>query len=116
MSLTYGIDVQEHDDPYITAAQRGGAGVAIAGVPGAFLVESLPFLKYIPEWVPGAGFQRKAKEWKEDARLMIEMPYAATVEKLASDNPFHSTETFKVDRVYISESGKWNLPAVFRVT
>ena len=32
------------------------------GVPGAYLVETLPALRYLPSWFPGAGFQREAAE------------------------------------------------------
>lgn len=32
--------------------------------PGRFLVETFPFLRYVPEWFPGAGFQRIFAECK----------------------------------------------------
>lgn len=38
---------------------------ATGAIPGKFLVDVLPWLKYVPEWVPGASFQRLAREWKE---------------------------------------------------
>ena len=36
------------------------SGGSEAGILGAFWVEFLPILKYVPSWFPGAGFQRKA--------------------------------------------------------
>ena len=43
-----------------------------------FLVDSFPFLKYIPEWMPGAGFKRKAREWSRISQALFELlPKAA---------------------------------------
>jgi hypothetical protein len=38
--------------------------MALAARPGAFMVNMLPFLKHVPVWFQGAGFQCKAAEWK----------------------------------------------------
>ncbi|KAF8650224.1 hypothetical protein AX16_005339, partial [Volvariella volvacea WC 439] len=75
MSVTYGIDVQPKDDPYLDYSDRALRHLVTAAIPGAFLVDTLPFLKYVPEWMPGAGFKRKAKEWRKAARLMVEVPF-----------------------------------------
>jgi len=32
--------------------------------PGAYIVDTLPFLRYLPDWFPGASFKRTAKEWR----------------------------------------------------
>ena len=77
MSIAYGLEVQPDDDPYIKTAEQGVRPLVVAAVPGAFLVDVLPFLKHVPEWFPGAGFQKKAKAWKKLAHTMIEVPFAA---------------------------------------
>lgn len=77
ISISYGLQVLPHGDPYITAAKEAIHVLSMAAVPGTFLVDSLPFLKYVPEWVPGAGFKKKAREFKKMARKMIEAPYDA---------------------------------------
>ncbi|KAF8960404.1 cytochrome P450 [Flammula alnicola] len=84
ISAAYGVDVQAEDDPYIKTAEAGTHPLFAAAVPGAFLVDVLPFLKYVPEWVPGAGFQKKGKEWKELAKAMVEVPFAATKRNMAA--------------------------------
>lgn len=33
-------------------------------------------MKYIPSWLPGAGFRRKAKEYASVIRDLAEIPYA----------------------------------------
>ena len=34
-------------------------------MPGKWLVESIPWLRFIPSWAPGAGFKRKAANVKK---------------------------------------------------
>lgn len=78
MSVTYGLKVMSKDDPYIITATRGIQPLIQAVVPGAFLVDFIPALKYVPEWFPYAGFQRKAKEWRSYAMEMLAVPFEAT--------------------------------------
>jgi hypothetical protein len=84
MQICYGIAVLEHNDPYISIAKEAIAGVAEAGVPGAFLVDLLPVLKYVPSWFPGAGFKRKAARWRAYIREMLERPYHRVKRELVS--------------------------------
>ncbi|KAJ7111231.1 cytochrome P450 [Mycena epipterygia] len=78
MSVAYGIDVLPSNDPYITLAEKAVHGFAVATVPGVYLVNTMPILKHVPSWFPGAGFQRQAKEWRRLARGMLEIPFAET--------------------------------------
>ena len=82
MKISYGIDVQESDDPYILVAEEAMRGVSEAGVPGAFLVDVFPVLKYVPSWFPGAGFQKKAAHWRELNKFLIEKPFRYVKEQL----------------------------------
>lgn len=34
-------------------------------------------VKYVPAWVPGAAFKRKAMEWKKSTTAMVEVPFKA---------------------------------------
>ena len=84
ISVTYGIDVLPKNDPYIATAENAIQPLFIAAIPGTFLVDTFPLLKYVPDWVPFAGFKRKAKEWRKLAVAMIENPYKAGKEKIVS--------------------------------
>ncbi|KAJ7476689.1 cytochrome P450 [Mycena latifolia] len=86
MSVAYGIDVLPKNDPYVTLAEHAVQSLAIASVPGTFLVDSIPLLKYVPEWFPGAKFQRKAREWRKLSRSMVDKPFAAAKRNIASGN------------------------------
>ncbi|KAJ7362535.1 cytochrome P450 [Mycena albidolilacea] len=76
MSIAYGIDVLPMNDPYLKLLQESMHGLAEASVPGKYLVDAIPILKYIPTWFPGAGFKRAAKEWGEMTRQSVRVPFA----------------------------------------
>ncbi|KAF7977702.1 hypothetical protein HWV62_2964 [Athelia sp. TMB] len=84
MDIAYGIQVLDKNDPFILIAKAASTGITIASTPGAFLVDTLSLLKYIPAWVPGAGFQRRASEWKKRTEDLIHLPYAALKKEQAA--------------------------------
>ena len=86
MKIGYGISVQESDDPYISIAEEALNGAAQAGIPGAFWVDFLPLLKYVPSWFPGAGFQKKAARWRRAINAMTENPFSHVQEQLVIYN------------------------------
>jgi hypothetical protein len=88
MKIGYGIAVQESDDPYISIAEEVLNGFSEAGVPGAFWVDLIPILKYVPSWFPGAGFQKKAARWREAINTMAEKPFRHVQEQLVQDHFF----------------------------
>ena len=49
-------------------------------IPGAFLVDIIPILKYLPKWFPGAKFQSKAAEMRKHAEIMRNTTFEATEE------------------------------------
>ncbi|KII84582.1 hypothetical protein PLICRDRAFT_117752, partial [Plicaturopsis crispa FD-325 SS-3] len=83
MDITYGIKVDPKGDPRIEMAKLVVDALGEAASPGAFYVESFPFLKHVPEWMPGAGFKRKAREWHLVADEMYNKPFNTTKEDIA---------------------------------
>ncbi|KAJ7434468.1 cytochrome P450 [Mycena latifolia] len=84
MAVTYGIHVLPSNDPYITVARTAIENAAAAALPGRFLVNSLPSLKYLPSWFPGAGFKRQTKEWRKTVRAMHDLPFSETKRQMES--------------------------------
>ncbi|KII84162.1 hypothetical protein PLICRDRAFT_46528 [Plicaturopsis crispa FD-325 SS-3] len=83
LMITYGITVREDEDPFVTLIEGANANFSTATAPGSFLVDVLPALKLVPEWVPGAGFKRKAREWYAAMMDMVERPYGYTKEQMS---------------------------------
>lgn len=86
LDIIYGIEALPENDPYIAIAERAVASLTSAAIPGAFLVDTFPLLKHIPEWIPGAGFQKKAKAWKKVHKDLVHEPYKASKQAIVSYN------------------------------
>ncbi|OCH93087.1 CyP450 monooxygenase [Obba rivulosa] len=72
VSVVYGNEIADKDDEYVALAEHCLQGFSEAANPGAFWVDFFPLLKYVPAWMPGAGFQRKAAVHKKCNDLMKE--------------------------------------------
>ncbi|KAJ7065510.1 cytochrome P450 [Mycena amicta] len=78
MDMTYGITVRAEADPYIDTIEEAMRGLSIATIPGAFLVDMFPVLKYVPSWFPGANFKRRAARWRKVRLDAVEVPFEET--------------------------------------
>ncbi|KAJ7060794.1 cytochrome P450 [Mycena amicta] len=83
MKVAYGIDLQEENDPYVHLAEEAVRTLSDAGVPGKYLVDAFPVLKYIPSWMPGATFKRDAARWRVFARGIADAPFEETKRQMA---------------------------------
>ncbi|KAI0693294.1 cytochrome P450 [Cerioporus squamosus] len=112
IKIIYGLDVADKNDQYIAMMEKileGGE----AFVPGRYYVEFLPFLRHIPGWVPGAGFQkdfavwRHASEWVRNVipehtkEGMIDggtsqSVLAQLLEKMDEEDPLNYSEEFEI--------------------
>ena len=100
--MLYSIKVHPYNDPYIKIAEDAVAAMAELMIPGAFLVDIIPILKYVPEWFPGAKFQSKAAMMRKHAARIRNTTFAATEELMVCDSsPFLG---FLLDDTYTSQS------------
>ena len=95
LKIAYGIQIQAENDPFLYTAERATEAISATTNAGSYLVDALPFckrlvsywaallrkliygtaVKYVPEWFPGATFQREARIWKEYAMKMLYEPF-----------------------------------------
>ncbi|KAL1750225.1 cytochrome P450 [Schizophyllum commune] len=86
VSAAYDIDVRSKDDPHIVEAEMLMRRLMSSAAPGAYLVNSIPALKYVPEWMPGANFQAEAREWRERAQEIVDRPFNVVKQSMANGN------------------------------
>lgn len=86
--LTYGYEVDEDGfkDPLVNIAEEAMLGFARASDPGAYLVDTMPWLKYIPEWFPGASFKQDVKAMRQARERLYDVPYNF-VQKAMAEGP-----------------------------
>ncbi|GFN10642.1 cytochrome P450 [Aspergillus tubingensis] len=83
LKIVYGYTTQPHGrDPLVDLADTSTEQFGKAHTPGTWLVDSFPLLRYLPEWVPGAGFQTKAREWRSTLDKLAEQPYLFVQEQM----------------------------------
>ncbi|KAF8989842.1 OrdA protein, partial [Hymenopellis radicata] len=86
LKVTYGIDVKEEDDPFVNLIHRSNTFFINATTPGAFLVDVFPILRFLPDWMPGAGFKRLAKEGRKLFDDVVDVPFAFTQAQMTAGN------------------------------
>ena len=69
------MDINDLDDDYVKLAQLAMEGMALGRIPGAHWVEYFPIMKWIPGWVPGAGFKKLANVYKPIVEEMAQKPF-----------------------------------------
>ncbi|KAF7357538.1 O-methylsterigmatocystin oxidoreductase [Mycena sanguinolenta] len=65
MATVYGYEVQPTNDHFVTLSESAVKKLSDAIFPGAVAVDTFPILRYLPSWMPGAGFQQYAAEMQE---------------------------------------------------
>ncbi|PFH48216.1 hypothetical protein AMATHDRAFT_76851 [Amanita thiersii Skay4041] len=86
LKIAYGYELREdlNVDPFVAMAEQMTQHFSHTHRPGAYLVDYIPALKYIPAWFPGAKFKRQAKLWAEDITRTIDEPHKFVKQKMAT--------------------------------
>lgn len=92
MDAVYGIVVAERDDPVLTRAEQIAATFSNIVVPGRYMVELLPSLRFLPSWLPGARFKRDAKRWRTQVIAARDETYDVFMESMVSLTLFRCTK------------------------
>ncbi|KAJ8474863.1 hypothetical protein ONZ51_g6940 [Trametes cubensis] len=75
-AVVHGVHMEDEQALYysrvLTEAEVGFSEVFR---PGSFFVEFLPWLRHVPAWFPGTGWQKKVQIWRGQADVMLDDPY-----------------------------------------
>ena len=84
LEVVYGIRALPKNDPHIRAAELAMAYGGDGATPGRYLVETIPWLKYVPAWLPGASFQRFAQKANKVIASSVNLPFEEVKRALVS--------------------------------
>ncbi|KAK0479597.1 cytochrome P450, partial [Armillaria novae-zelandiae] len=84
LQISHGYTIQEENDPFVRLAEETMNHFSLSMSPGAFLVNLIPILRHIPEWFPGAGFKRTAREWASTLNEFVERPHNYVKQEMAA--------------------------------
>ena len=79
--VAYGLDARDSDVKYIDIAEEAMDTFNITFQPGRYLVQTFPWLRHVPAWLPGAGFQHEFAAWRPIVRAVRDGPWEAAAEK-----------------------------------
>ena len=93
LKVAYGYQITSNDDPLVHLLEKTFPLMASITTPGKYLVEFLPIrmyfpiysckvwftihstVRFIPDWFPGAGFKRRAKEVGRETSIIERVPF-----------------------------------------
>lgn len=81
MSIVYGHDISQTDDPFIEVAEKASMMRGILLTPGKFPISQLPFARYFPSWAPGCGFKQIAHLSREYTKEAQAKPFNFAMEQ-----------------------------------
>jgi cytochrome P450 len=116
LRITYGYEVKGETDEFVKLVQDAMLEFATATAIGAFMVDLVPFLRYVPAWVPGAGFQSIAKRWARDLMRMIDEPYEWTKAQISAEKATPSFITKSFEKTMTDEEErilKWSAGSMY---
>jgi len=83
LRISHGYRPTTEDDSLVRIADEATDQLNILLTPGQFAVDVLPFLRYVPEWFPGGGFHKIAREWRQTLVDMTEKSYEFVLDQMA---------------------------------
>ncbi|OSS53624.1 hypothetical protein B5807_00518 [Epicoccum nigrum] len=77
LKITYGYVAEpKGKDHLVDMAVKAMHEFSEATIAGKWPVDIMPFLRYLPDWFPGAGFKQIARDMKTQLEQTTEQPYA----------------------------------------
>lgn len=107
LKITYGWTLSDNDDLMVNTMQEAIDITAGLWQPGKWLVEFIPWLRFLPSWAPGAGFKRKAAIIKERMKALDQLGFNWTKKQIVRE-PYPMENTFVTDALLF-------LPAIRRL-
>ncbi|KDQ08290.1 hypothetical protein BOTBODRAFT_139179 [Botryobasidium botryosum FD-172 SS1] len=84
LSIIYGYCVSADGDPLVVRIEELSESFSRTVHAGAYLVNIFPSLKYVPAWLPGAGFKRQAARWKKSLLDTLDDAFAMVHSRMAA--------------------------------
>ena len=79
--VVYGLDTSGSGDKYVRLAEEAISHFNEVFEPGRYLVNTFPWLRFVPTWFPGANFQRRFASLRPTVRAMRDVPWEAAMER-----------------------------------
>ncbi len=86
LKMLYGYALSPHTpDSLVRLINKVMAEFGEAVVVGAWLVDMIPWLRFLPDWVPGTGFKQTARQWNKDCDEVMNVPADFVTQQMAQN-------------------------------
>ncbi|KAL0578229.1 hypothetical protein V5O48_003766 [Marasmius crinis-equi] len=83
LRIAYGYQAKDKDDPLISVVDEAMSHFSETTATNAFLVDTFPILRYVPEWFPGAGWKKQATHYHATLETMLNKPFEMVKKRMA---------------------------------
>jgi hypothetical protein len=77
VDIVYGFRIESMNDDYIKAAVESIDVFSESHLSGRFWIDVMPWLRYIPSWIPGTDAVRYGTYWRPRIAKTINTPFDA---------------------------------------
>ncbi|KAG8669197.1 hypothetical protein FPOAC1_008585 [Fusarium poae] len=81
LQVSYGTEVPSDDDPYIRIANDAMHATGNGGVPANSVVDLVPFVRYLPDWLVNDWSLQFARQWRWAITKLHDVPFTAAQAK-----------------------------------
>lgn len=78
LDVTYGYKAKDEGDKLTDLIERVFLEGTVFFKPGCALVNVIPWLKYLPSWMPGTGYRELGRKMNQEFTASRDIPYAFT--------------------------------------
>ena len=83
-NTVYGIEIEEMNHEYVRLVTQARDVMDTIKHPGNFWLEYMPFLRYVPTWVPGASGVKYAARVRPTVEAMVNKPFDTIKDEIVS--------------------------------
>ncbi|KAI0061752.1 cytochrome P450 [Artomyces pyxidatus] len=98
LAINYDYDLKDIGDRYTAINEEVSSIASESILPGATIVNNVPFLKYLPGWLPGMEFQARAQRGLILYQEMINVPFLHVKEQWKNGT---ATRSFTSDNLQV---------------
>ncbi|KAA1473737.1 cytochrome P450 [Dentipellis sp. KUC8613] len=106
MTVSYGdLGDERQNERSLLAAQGATEMISEVLIPGAFAVDTLPFLRHLPGWLPGMGFKALAQICTKRISEMKDLPWAIVKQNMDAHVASPSMASKMLERIRETSAG-----------
>ncbi|EGN98514.1 hypothetical protein SERLA73DRAFT_169465 [Serpula lacrymans var. lacrymans S7.3] len=90
LRISHGYEAQNVDDPFLKVADKAMHYYSVTTAAGAFFVDIMPILRYLPDWFPGTQFKTIGKNGHESLAEMTTKTHEYVKEQMKAGTALHS--------------------------